>query len=178
MPGEWLYLVLCFTVLCAGIAFLHSHGLNLAQSSPGFRRDWIAIVIFTVLEQINKLVFIIWEQPLPISSKVSETSTPQISWLQSAWREGPSHLHLQLKNHFFLSLFLHILERLKLSLHGPGLTWLFSFQAALLVAILILQWGAPPAQKLHAVRLCLRARFCLIARADLNSPPVSSVIWL
>lgn len=52
------------------------------------------------------------------------------------------------------------------SLHGPGLTWLFSFQAALLVAILILQWGAPPAQKLHAVRLCLRAIFCLIARAD------------
>lgn len=44
----------------------------------------------------------------------------------------------------------------------PGLMWLFSFQAAFLAAILILQWGAPLALRLHTVRLCVSGQYFLL----------------
>lgn len=61
----------------------------------------------------------------------------------------------------------------------PDLTWLFFLSSSLSGSNPDSSVRSPTSSKVACCKaVCLRAIFSLIARADLNSPPVSSVIWL
>lgn len=170
------------TTFSAGIAVLHSHGLNLACSSPGFKLNCCCYFHSPVTNRSTSLFssfessFILSiTKPLRLYQQKSDGCSkprgraPHIfssNWgkkkyfssycFSTFWRDGNAVCTVLWARSAVLASLCH-----------------FPLEAALLVAVLILLRGIT-----LALRLRLRAIFSLILIANLNAAAVSFVTWL